>query len=275
LPASSLEATASAPRGELLAQFPLFAISGAVMLAVFLFWYLFEVRFRRANNADASLQALTMAFPNLAGVGLPLLSEVLGASGAVPVAIVLASGSLIVSPLALVIVELNRREEGMNAARTSAFQICRAFGRAVAKPVVLAPACGFLLSLSDLKMGRIFDSCLLLIGQTAPGAALFLTGLILSSQSFRIGPEVVSATVVANIIRPLMTAAIVIAVPNSEVTFKISILLAAVPSGFFGILFAVNYRVDYATMGSMVMASTIFSAVTMATTIVLLYPNGS
>ena len=52
-----------------------------------------------------------------------------------------------------------------------------------------------------------------------------------------------------------------------------AILLAAVPSGFFGILFAVNYRLDSATAGSMVTASTVFSIVTMAIAIAVLFPH--
>jgi malonate transporter len=46
-----------------------------------------------------------------------------------------------------------------------------------------------------------------------------------------------------------------------------------VPSGFFGILFAVNYRLDYATAGSMVIASTGFSIVTMAIAIAVLFSH--
>src|SRR3546814_8584653 len=53
----------------------------------------------------------------------------------------------------------------------------------------------------------------------------------------------------ANIIRPLLTAAAVFALPVPAEIAKVAILLAAVPSGFFGILFAVNYRLDSATAG--------------------------
>jgi predicted permease len=53
---------------------------------------------------------------------------------------------------------------------------------------------------------------------------------------------------------------------------KVSILLAAAPSGFFGILFGVNYRLDSAQVGSTVIASTAFSIVTLAITIAVLFP---
>jgi len=48
--------------------------------------------------------------------------------------------------------------------------------------------------------------------------------------------------------------------------------MAAAPSGFFGILFAVSYRLDPGTAGSMALASTVFSIVTMAIAMAILYP---
>jgi malonate transporter and related proteins len=66
---------------------------------------------------------------------------------------------------------------------------------------------------------------------------------------------------------------VVFLLPVSPEAAKTAVLLAALPSGFFGILFAVNYRLDSATAGSMVIASTIFSIVTMAIAIAVLFPQ--
>lgn len=54
---------------------------------------------------------------------------------------------------------------------------------------------------------------------------------------------------------------------------KVSILLSALPSGFFGILFGVAYKVAIAEAGSMVIASTLFSIATLAVAISVLYPS--
>jgi malonate transporter len=112
----------------------------------------------------------------------------------------------------------------------------------------------------------------MLIGVAAPGVALFLTGLVLSSQPFRLNWQVVTATVLADIIRPLLTAAIVFLLPIAPETRNVIILIAAVPSGFFGILFAVSYKLDSAATGSMVIASTLLSIVTLAIAITVLFP---
>ena len=270
LPAALFVAMASAPRSEMFAQAPLFGILGIVMLLVYFGWY-FLVRTWRVTKADASLQALTVAFPNIAGVGLPISLAVLGPDGTVPAAVVLAAGSILVSPQTLVVLEMSSKKGEASEQPTA--RVARAIRRALSKPIVVAPALGILVSLSGLQLGSVVDACLMLIGHAAPGVALFLTGLILSAQPFRLDWKVVSATWIGDIIRPLLTAAVVFLLPVPTETAKVAILLAAVPSGFFGILFAVNYRLDSATVGSMVTASTVSSIVTMAIAIAVLFPH--
>src|SRR5262245_12410914 len=272
LPASLFAATASASRSQLLAQAPFVGILGVVMLLVYLAWYAVVRALLRGSRADASLQALTVAFPNLAGVGLPISAAVLGPSGTVPVAVALATGSILVTPLTLILVEMSA-SNARRAKQGRGTTLFKALGRALAKPVVAAPALGIMFSLFDLKLGQVGDACFTLIGHAAGGVALFLTGLILSAQPFRLNWTIVGATGMADLTRPLLMAAVVFFLPVSPEIAKTAVLLSAVPSGFFGILFAVNYRLDSATMGSMVLASTGFGAVTMAIAIAVLFPH--
>lgn len=270
LPASLFAATASASRSQMIEQAPLFLVFGLTMLILYAAWYA-GVRASGVSRSDASLQALTIGFPNLAGVGLPIVASVLGPAGTVPVAVALAAGSILISPLTLIIVEMSASKA--HGGEISVRQILTAVRRALTKPIVVAPALGILLSLSGLKLGALADACLSLIGNAAAGVALFLTGLILSAQSFKLDWKVVAATAASDVIRPLLAVGVVYAFPISSEAAKTAILLAAVPSGFFGILFAVNYRLDYATAGSMVIASTAFSIVTMAIAIAVLFSH--
>lgn len=272
LPASLFVATASASRREMIEQAPLFAVFGAVMLAVWLIWYFFRRTVFNVSSANASLQALTIANPNLAGVGLPIVSAVLGPHGTVPIAVALAAGSIFVIPLSLILVEVSGANAG-GAVGMSTSRVFKAFRHAMTRPVVLAPALGILFSLLDRHVGAVVEACLMLIGQAAGGVALFLTGLILSAQSFRLDRKIVLATGMADIVRPLLITAVVFVLPVAPETAKTAILLGAMPSGFFGILFAVNYRQDFATPGSMVLASTVFSIAPIAIAIALLFPR--
>ncbi|WP_315767001.1 MULTISPECIES: AEC family transporter [unclassified Bradyrhizobium] len=271
LPASLFAATASASRSEMIEQVPLFMVLGLTMLLLYGAWYWVARGLSKVSRSDASLQALTIGFPNLAGVGLPILSSVAGPAGTVPVAVALAAGSILVSPLTLIMVEMGAsRAQGTGI---SMRQVLTAVRRAITKPIVLAPAFGIVLSLSDVSLDAVAHASLELIGNAAAGVALFLTGAILSAQSFRLDWKIVAATAASDVVRPLLAIAVVHVIPIAPAPAKTAILLAAVPSGFFGILFAVNYRLDSATAGSMVIASTGFSVMTMAVAIAMLFPH--
>jgi malonate transporter and related proteins len=272
LPASLFAATAWASRHEMLEQGPLFLAFGFTMLLIYFVSYWAARSFSSVSRSDASLQALTIGYPNVAGVGLPIASAVLGPSGTVQVAVAVACGAVLVSPLTLVVVELSAAKTHGASGRRS-IQILSAVWRAVTKPVVLAPALGIVLSLSGVKLDLVTHACLSLIGNAAAGIALFLTGLTLSAHSFRLNWTVVRATAVSDIIRPLLAAAFVYVVSIPSEVAKSAILFAAVPSGFFGILVAVNYRLDSSTIGSMVTASTVFSIASMAIVITSLFPS--
>ena len=107
LPASLFVATASAPRSEVIAQGPLFAVLGAVMLIHYLLWYFFQRKVSRTSRGEAAVQALTVAMPNYAGVGLPFASAIFGPKETVSVAVALAAGSILVSPFTLMLLELS------------------------------------------------------------------------------------------------------------------------------------------------------------------------
>ncbi|MDH2403423.1 AEC family transporter [Bradyrhizobium sp. SSUT18] len=271
LPASLFAATASASRREMIEQVPLFLVLGVTMLLLYLAWYLAARRFSKVSRSEASLQALTIGFPNLAGVGLPIMTSVVGPTGTVPVAVALAAGSILISPLTLIMAEMGAAKA--RGEEMAARQVLTAIRRAITKPVVLAPALGILFSLSDVSLDALAHASLALIGSSAAGVALFLTGAILSAQSFRLDWKIVAATVASDIVRPLLAVAVIRVIPVAPDAAKTAILLAAIPSGFFGILFAVNYRLDSARAGSMVIASTAFSVVTLAIAIAMLFPH--
>jgi malonate transporter len=269
LPASLFAATASAPRSELVAQGPLFFVLSVVMLVAYAAWYVLQRRGFGATPAEASLQALTVAFPNLAGVGLPLAAALLGPTQTVPIAVAVAAGSILVSPITLLVMELSKSDGGDR--RGLGQKIAGAVWRALTKPVVLGPALGIAFCLSGLTLGPVAHASLLLIGQVAAGGALFLTGLVLSHQSFEVDWKVVGATILADLLRPALAFGLVTALALPRPTAGLAILLAAVPSGFFGILFGQTYGKPSIASGSMVIASTVVSIVTLAVTIAIFF----
>lgn len=113
------------------------------------------------------------------------------------------------------------------------------------------------LTLCNVLIPRLLVSSLTLIGVAAGGVALFLTGLILSSQPFKLNRSVASGMVLKNVVHPLLAAALVAALAVSPLIGREAIILSAIPSGFFGILFGLRYGVVSQDAGSTLIASTI------------------
>ncbi|ADH90813.1 Auxin Efflux Carrier [Ancylobacter novellus DSM 506] len=96
LPASIFVATASAPRDETLAQAPLFAILGGVMLAVYLGWYAFA---RISGGAAARLILSAQSFrPDWKVIGATIMGDVVRPLLTAAVVFTLAVAIALLSP---------------------------------------------------------------------------------------------------------------------------------------------------------------------------------
>jgi len=145
------------------------------------------------------------------------------------------------------------------------------YGAIFLSEVNLAPAAGILISLAGWRLPTLATPALRQMGQVAGGLALFVTGLILSMQRFRLNANVVLATVVVTVIQPLLAFVVARALGASPDILKMSVLMAALPSGFFGILFGANAGFSSEDSGAIVIASTVAGAGTLALSIAWLY----
>ena len=72
-----------------------------------------------------------------------------------------------------------------------------------------------------------------------------------------------------NIVHPLLAAGLIVMLPIDRDTARAVLLLCALPSGFFGILFGLRYGFEYRVAGSTVIASSLASVATVAVALVL------
>jgi malonate transporter and related proteins len=192
LPASLFVAMATTPSAVLLSQWPLFVTFLVSYLLLYAVSYAMQRRLFRLPPADAAIQALTIAFPNNAAAGLPLIAAVFGPGNIVSVALSIAVGSIFLSPLTLGILEAN---EAAASGSKGAGAIGLAIGRSFRKPVVLGPIIGVIFSLCGIPLASPIVHSLQLIGQAAGGAALFVTGVILSAQRILFSRNVISGAI--------------------------------------------------------------------------------
>jgi malonate transporter and related proteins len=198
------------------------------------------------ESGDAAVQALTIALPNYAAAGLPLIAVVLGPAGTICVALSIATGPIVLSPLTLATLETNKTSAGGK----NSGAVLRAVGRSLCQPIVLGPVLGIAFSLVGIPLPEAVRRSFQLIGESASGVGLFLTGLILSAQRIELSTNMLSGTFLKNVAHPLLAAGLILILPMDPDTARTVLLLCALPSGFFGILFGLRYGFESHVAGS-------------------------
>jgi malonate transporter len=261
LPVSLFTSLASSSRAQIAARWPLAVISAVVMGVAYAGTEVLQRRVYRLTPAESAVQALTVAFPNCAAVGLPLLGSVLGPSAVLGVAVVLAVGSVTLSPVTLLVLE---REQHRSRS------IWPPIAASLRKPVVIGPVLGLAWSLLGIPLPHLAQVSLTEIGSVTAGLALFLTGLVLSAQTIEISGNALASTLLTVVVRPALAfLAIRIAGVSGELAQE-TLLLLAIPAGFFGVLLGLDYGVKPPAVGMTLLLSTVLSVVTLSVLIAFL-----
>jgi malonate transporter len=266
LPASLFVATATTSRTFLLAQWPLLLVFGVSMVALYALSYWMQRRLFGLASSEASVQALTVGLPNYAAAGRPLIAAVYGATGTIYVAQSIAAGSIVLSPPTLAILEANKAPAG---GQKNLGAVLQAITRSLGKPIVLGPIAGVVFSMLGIPLAEAISRSFQLISEAAGGVALFVTGLILSAQRINLGPNVLSGTLLKNVLHPLLAFGLILALPMDRDTARAALLLCALPSGFFGVLFGLRYGLESPVAGSTLIVSSLASIVTLPVALVL------
>ena len=259
LPAALFTAMAQASRSAMINQAQLALVLLAAMLIAYGVTYFVQSRWFGGDRRESALIALTASGPNVGSAGLPIVAALFSQSASISVAVAVAVAAIVVTPLSLLILESADGKEASPAA---------VMKKALLKPIVIAPVLGLLCSLTGLHIPPLLDSTLTLVGQGASGTALFLTGLVLSAQPVKLSANVGWTVAMKNVLQPLLTALLALPLLDGAEA-RVAVMLMAVPSGAFGVLFSVRYGVASAQIGTMLIASTILSALTLTAAILL------
>lgn len=267
LPCSLFLAIARTDLGMLRSQAGLTVVLGLVYLALFFVTLFIDRRMLRSGAADSAVLSLTLAFPNVTAVGIPLLDAVYGPSAAAATAMGIAIGAVTISPICLAILEHSTPK---GHAKSQAAQVGSSLWRAVKRPVVWAPVVGVLAALVKLDLPNYVNRSLTLMGNATAGAALFLTGLIVSAQRFKLDGRVIAAILAKNLLQPALCLAFARIIGLSVTETRYAVLIAAIPCGFFGLVFGKGFNSSPMTASSSLIFSYVVGIVTLAGWIVLL-----
>jgi len=264
LPAALFVGVAQTSRSGLEENGKLVLVLVISMLVIFGITFALNHYVFRLSSGENAVQSLSVGFPNFAAVGLPLLGSVLGPGSAVSAAVSVAAGSVFISPLAMAVLEARGK-----AAGSSPHPIATALCHSLSKPIAIAPVAGLVVSLLGIHLDEVVSHALNLIGATGAGLACFVTGLVLSAQPVRLNANVGVGVLIKNIVLPLVAYAIALALGMSGEIAREAILLAAIPTGFLGILFGLNYGVRSQAIGSTLTLSYLVGVITLTAAILL------
>lgn len=269
LPSALFTAIAHTPREVIIGNGPLMGVLAVSMLVFYVIFFLAQRRVYGQDIGPASVQTLTAALPNYASVGLPLLGAVYGPSSALSVAVAIAVGATTVSPLTLFFLSsATNKDEGPAVAR-----FFRALRHTVGAPIVWGPLAGLAVALAGFQLPDVANRCFNLVGTATAGASLFLTGLILSSQRLRINFNVIFGVLIKNVLQPVLAYGVVRLIGIPDPIGAQTVMLVAIPAGFFGMVFGAAHNVKSEEAGSTLVASSVISMVTLAVAIMVLAPK--
>jgi malonate transporter and related proteins len=237
LPCALFSTISRLPRPALQQQSKIAIVLAVTYIVFYLVAYFGLARWIKLTRGESAVLALTLGFPNVTAVGFPLLEAVHGSSGNVATAIGVAIGAITISPATLAILEYSTTNPSKRTAGRSA---AHSIVQAVKKPVVWAPVLGIIFALFSIPTAKFLELSLTTMGKATAGAALFLTGLVVSAQAFRIDRAVILSVLIKNIVQPTFCLLLAIAVRMPHHQREYVVLLSAIPCGFFGVVFGKN-----------------------------------
>ncbi|SKA15283.1 AEC family transporter [Pantoea eucalypti] len=246
LPAALFSATVQTPWSGIVAQSPLIVVLTGAMWITYVALYFLATRLFKKSPQDAAVLTLTVALPNYAALGLPILGSVLGEGSAtsLSVAVSIACGSVLMTPFCLLILEREKaRIAGENVGSTLTM-LPVLMWRSLKKPIVLGPLLGVVLSALGFRMPELVISAIKPLGLAATAAALFLTGVILSARQLKLNAIVGVGTVAKLLIQPFIAWGLVLALGLHGSVAITAILMIALSAGFFGVVFGNRFGVQ-------------------------------
>jgi len=209
--------------------------------------------------AAGSLQALNSAFPNMAFMGVPVLTAVIGTSATLSVVIGNLISSFVLLPITLTLLEAGKSQSGAGRAAVAWKSVLGA----VKQPLVWAPLVGILLSVAQIPLPHVAAKSLNLIGESTSGVALFALGLVLSGQKLHIEVPVLLNVVLKILAQPAMMWLLAVLLGVTGVYRREMVLLGALPTASMTAMFAVQYNVYVAESDATILLSTVISVATL------------
>lgn len=230
------------------------------LIGMFVLSFIIYKFFLHRNNKDCAQGAFVCSFPDMAFMGIPIFSALLGKQALLSIAIGNICTSLIIIPIVTIFFNTGNHKTSIG----------QTIFKVISKPLVFAPILGTIYSLLGLQLPEIIKNSLSLIGETTSGVSLFALGLMMSCFAIRFSKLAAINIVLKNIVHPLLMLGLVIAFGINGIFAKEAILLCAMPTATMTAMFALKYETLTEESTTSAILGTIVSLVTLTIFMVML-----
>lgn len=212
------------------------------------------------QSYESAQGAFVCSFPDMAFMGIPIFTALLGKEAVLSVAIGNICTSLIMIPVVTWF---------MNARGAKKESFGKTLWNVVSKPLVFAPVIGILFSLAGFPMPEMLKRSLTLISSATSGVSLFALGLIMSSFAIKFTRLVGINILLKNIAHPALMMGLILIFGLSGSFAKQAFLLTAMPTATMTTMFALKYDTLQAESTSSAILGTIVSFLTLTVCMML------
>ncbi|MGL5232053.1 MAG: AEC family transporter [Fusobacteriaceae bacterium] len=229
------------------------ALMGLYIISFIIQKYIFKYDSRKAAQGS-----IVCAFPNMAFMGIPVLTSLIGPEALISVAIGNIITSIFMIPITTIILESKEDSASpIEVIKTSLINCIK-------KPLIIAPILGVLCSVFQIEIPKaVFQSCEL-IGKSTSGVSLFSLGLIMASYRIVLSGQVFFNIFMKNILQPVIMVGLIILFNLKGVMAKEILLLCSMPTATISTMFGLKYGVSEVESSSSTILGTIFSIITLS-----------
>ncbi|WP_182085117.1 AEC family transporter [Aureimonas sp. ME7] len=233
-------------------------------------------RFTGADRRAAVIAGVSASFSNLIFVGIPVTEQAFGRPGLDALALILAIHTpvmMLVSTLLLERAALGDAREGGAEGAFSPAKVIGEVARNLSRnAIVVGLALGALWRLTGLPLNGLHGEVIRLVAETAGPLALFALGM--SLPRYRIAgqlrvPGVL--TVLTLLVQPSIVWAVGTLLALPPLWLSVAVVGAACPIGVNAYLFSTHFRAGERLAASVILVSTVASAVTLTGWLALMH----
>lgn len=261
LPALIFRTIAKAPFAEL-ANWSFIVATVSATFVIYAAMFAYSLFWGRERGSIAAIQASAASYGNVGYMGLALAITVFGPSAAVPATLIFCFDSMLHFTLTPLIIAVAVRHDHEDLSYRAV--VLRIVKSIALHPFIMATAAGVAASASHFEAPKAIDNLLVLLMNTAAPSALFALGVTLALRRFAsIGHEFPVIIAAKIILHPLAAFVAVSMIVGLDPTWRhVAVMMASLPTASNVFILATQYRAYVEGTSSVILITTLISALT-------------